>query len=105
MKRPHHAYANEVRDFEQIPKAENVKLSDQELTLGANLIEQMSDEFDPENIVADTVTPARDSRRDHLIDLMQAADFLSAWIFPRLCSRRPTRCFYENPLCQKRDGL
>jgi DNA end-binding protein Ku len=41
-------YANEVRDFGQIPKSENVKLSEQELTLGANLIEEMSDEFDPD---------------------------------------------------------
>jgi hypothetical protein len=37
-----------VRDLGKIPKADNVKLSDQELNLGTNLIEEMSDEFDPE---------------------------------------------------------
>jgi DNA end-binding protein Ku len=42
-------YANEVRNFGEIPKGENVKLSQEELTLGTNLIEQMSGEFDPEN--------------------------------------------------------
>jgi DNA end-binding protein Ku len=44
-------YANEVRDFGQISKGENVKLSDQELILGANLIEQMSEEeFKPRKL-------------------------------------------------------
>src|SRR4029450_9749322 len=40
-------YANEVRDFD-IAKGENVKLSDEEIELGADLIENMSDEFNPE---------------------------------------------------------
>jgi DNA end-binding protein Ku len=41
-------YANEVRNFGEIPKAENAKLSEGEINLGANLIESMSDEFKPE---------------------------------------------------------
>jgi DNA end-binding protein Ku len=83
-------YANEVRDFGQIPKSENVKLSEQELTLGANLIEEMSDEFDPGRYRDEyrirvlammeekskgreiTVAPAPESRRGQVIDLMQA---------------------------------
>ena len=40
-------YANEVRNFAEIPKAENAKLSDEEIRLGADLIESMSDEFEP----------------------------------------------------------
>jgi DNA end-binding protein Ku len=43
-------YANEVRNFGEIPKAENVKASADEIELGAALIESMSmsDEFKPE---------------------------------------------------------
>jgi DNA end-binding protein Ku len=41
-------YANEVRNFAEIGKAENVKLSDAEIKLGANLIENMSDGFNPD---------------------------------------------------------
>jgi DNA end-binding protein Ku len=41
-------YANEVRNFADIAKGENVKLSGEEIDLGANLIENMSDEFNPE---------------------------------------------------------
>jgi DNA end-binding protein Ku len=41
-------YANEVRNFREIPKAENAKLSDEEIQLGADLIESMSDEFEPD---------------------------------------------------------
>jgi DNA end-binding protein Ku len=41
-------YANEVRNFANIPKAENAKLSDEEIQLGADLIESMSDEFEPD---------------------------------------------------------
>jgi DNA end-binding protein Ku len=41
-------YANEVRDFDQIPKGENAKLSDEKIRLGADLIESMSDEFEPD---------------------------------------------------------
>jgi DNA end-binding protein Ku len=83
-------YANEVRNFAEIAKAENVKLSDQEIELGANLIENMSDEFTPEKYrdeyrervqamldekskgqeitVAASVAP----RQGQIIDLMQA---------------------------------
>jgi DNA end-binding protein Ku len=47
--RPHQAglimhglfYANEVRNFGEIAKAENVKLSNQEIELGATLIKKM----------------------------------------------------------------
>ncbi len=38
-------YANEVRNFADIAKGENVKLSYEEIDLGADLIEKMSDEF------------------------------------------------------------
>jgi DNA end-binding protein Ku len=41
-------YANEVRNFAHIAKAENAKLSDAEIQLGATLIENLSDEFEPE---------------------------------------------------------
>ena len=41
-------YANEVRNFADIAKGDNVKLSDQEVELGADLIESMSDEFKPD---------------------------------------------------------
>src|SRR5215813_1683368 len=40
-------YANEVRNFGDIAKGENTKLSDQEIELGASLIENMSDGFNP----------------------------------------------------------
>jgi DNA end-binding protein Ku len=83
-------YANEVRDFGQIPKGENAKLSEQEITLGADLIEQMADKFDPEKYRDEyrirvlsmldekskgreiTVTPAPEPRHGQVIDLMQA---------------------------------
>jgi DNA end-binding protein Ku len=41
-------YANEVRSFADIAKAENAKLSDEEIDLGADLIESMSDGFKPD---------------------------------------------------------
>jgi len=41
-------YANEVRNFGDIAKAENAKLSGEEIELGADLIENMSDEFNPD---------------------------------------------------------
>jgi DNA end-binding protein Ku len=41
-------YWNEVRDFKQVPKGENVKVSQQELELGVDLIDKLSAE-DPEN--------------------------------------------------------
>src|SRR5215813_13881174 len=40
-------YANEARNFVEIAKGENVKLSNQGIELDANLIENMSDEFNP----------------------------------------------------------
>jgi DNA end-binding protein Ku len=43
-------YADEVRDFKQVPKGENVKVSDKELELGIGLIDRLtSEEFHPEN--------------------------------------------------------
>jgi DNA end-binding protein Ku len=43
-------HADEVRDFQQIPKGEKVKVSDTELELGVGLIERLtSEEFKPEN--------------------------------------------------------
>src|SRR5262249_21310554 len=40
-------YANEVRNFAEIAKGENSKLSEDEIELGATLIENMSDGFVP----------------------------------------------------------
>ena len=43
-------YGNEVRDFKQVPKGENVKISEKELELGVGLIDRLtSEEFKPEN--------------------------------------------------------
>src|SRR5688500_16594994 len=37
-------YGNEVRDFKQVPKGENVKISETELDLGVGLIERLTSE-------------------------------------------------------------
>jgi DNA end-binding protein Ku len=43
-------HADEVRDFQQVPKGENVKVSEKELELGVGLIDRLtSEEFNPEN--------------------------------------------------------
>jgi DNA end-binding protein Ku len=43
-------YGNEVRDFKQVPKGENVKISETELELGVGLINRpTSEDFKPEN--------------------------------------------------------
>jgi DNA end-binding protein Ku len=43
-------YGNEVRDFNQVPKGQNVKVSEKELELGVGLIDRLtSEEFNPEN--------------------------------------------------------
>ena len=83
-------YANEVRNFADIAKAENAKLSDDEIELGAHLIENMSDEFDPDKYRDEyrervqamldekskgreiTVAPPEAPRHAQIIDLMQA---------------------------------
>jgi DNA end-binding protein Ku len=83
-------YANEVRNFEEIAKAENVKLSDAEIDLGADLIENMSDEFNPEKYRDEyrervqtmldekskgqeiTIAPPAAPKQGQIIDLMQA---------------------------------
>jgi DNA end-binding protein Ku len=83
-------YANEVRNFAEIAKAENAKLSDQEIELGADLIENMSDGFEPDKYRDEyrervqamldekskgqeiTVSAPEAPRHGHLIDLMQA---------------------------------
>src|SRR5918992_6405568 len=42
-------YGDEVRDFKQVPKGENVKVSEKELELGVGLIDRLtSEEFNPE---------------------------------------------------------
>jgi DNA end-binding protein Ku len=41
-------YANEVRNFAEIAKAENLKLSEAEIELGTTLIKNMSDGFEPD---------------------------------------------------------
>jgi DNA end-binding protein Ku len=43
-------YANEIRDFDQVPKAEGIRVSSEEIELGAGLIEKLSSEnFEPES--------------------------------------------------------
>ena len=83
-------YANEVRNFADIAKGENAKLSDKEIELGADLIENMSDGFKPENYRDEyrervqamleekskggeiTVAAPEAPRHGQIIDLMQA---------------------------------
>jgi DNA end-binding protein Ku len=83
-------YANEVRNFAEIGKADNVKLSDEEIELGTDLIENMSDGFEPDKYRDEyrervqsmldekskgkeiTVTAPAAPRQGQLIDLMQA---------------------------------
>jgi DNA end-binding protein Ku len=83
-------YVNEVRNFAEITKAENAKLSGEEIDLGAQLIEDMSDEFKPEKYrdeyrerveamleeksKGQEITVAAQEARRHaqIIDLMQA---------------------------------
>ena len=83
-------YANEVRNFAEIPKAENAKLSSEEIELGADLIEGMSNEFKLENYGDEyrervqamldekskggeiTVAAPEAPRHAQIIDLMQA---------------------------------
>jgi DNA end-binding protein Ku len=83
-------YANEVRNFADISKAENEKLSDDEIDLGANLIENMSDGFNPDKYRDEyrervqamleekskggeiTVAAPEAPQRAQIIDLMQA---------------------------------
>jgi DNA end-binding protein Ku len=83
-------YANEVRNFADIAKGENVKLSGEEIDLGANLIENMSDEFNPDKYRDEyrervqamleekskggeiTVAAPEAPQRAQIIDLMQA---------------------------------
>jgi DNA end-binding protein Ku len=83
-------YANEVRNFAEIAKGENSKLSEDEIELGATLIENMSDGFElgkyrdeyRERVQAMleekskgqeiTVAAPEGSQRAQIIDLMQA---------------------------------
>jgi DNA end-binding protein Ku len=83
-------YANEVRNFAEIAKADNSKLSEAEIELGATLIENMSDEFNPDKYRDEyrervqamleekskggeiTVAVPEAPRHGQIIDLMQA---------------------------------
>jgi DNA end-binding protein Ku len=83
-------YANEVRNFADIAKGENTKLSEDEIDLGATLIESMSDGFNPDKYRDEyrervqamleekskggeiTVAAPEAPTRRHIIDLMQA---------------------------------
>jgi DNA end-binding protein Ku len=83
-------YANEVRNFAEIAKAENPKLSEAEIELGATLIENMSDEFEPDKYRDEyrervqamleekskgqeiTIAAPEAPRHGQIIDLMQA---------------------------------
>jgi DNA end-binding protein Ku len=79
-----------VRNFAEIAKAENSKLSTEEIKLGADLIENMSDEFEPDKYRDEyrervqamldekskgqeiTVAAPEAPRHGQIIDLMQA---------------------------------
>jgi DNA end-binding protein Ku len=83
-------YANEVRNFTEIPKAESKRLTNEEIALGAHLIENLSDEFRPDKYRDEyrervrtmldekskgreiTVAPPEAPRHGQIIDLMQA---------------------------------
>ena len=83
-------YVNEVRNFAEIAKGENSKLSEDEIELGATLIENMSDGFKPDKYRDEyrervqamleekskgqeiTVTAPEAPRHGQIIDLMQA---------------------------------
>jgi DNA end-binding protein Ku len=83
-------YANEVRNFAEIAKAENSKLSEDEIDLGATLIESMSDGFNPDKYHDEyrervqamldekskggeiTIAAPEAPRHAQIIDLMQA---------------------------------
>jgi DNA end-binding protein Ku len=83
-------YADEVRNFPEIPRAESERLTDEEIDLGAHLIESMSDEFRPDKYRDEyrerlqamldekskgreiTVAPPEAPRHGQIIDLMQA---------------------------------
>ena len=84
-------FANEVRDFEQIPKAEDAKVPKGEIDLGRDLIDKLSSaEFNPEQYHDEyrerflamidqkvkgqeiTVAPPAPERRGKVVDLMAA---------------------------------
>jgi DNA end-binding protein Ku len=83
-------YANEIRDFDQVPKAEGVRVTSEEIELGAGLLEKLSSEnFEPENyedeyqnrvramldskVKGQEITvPPKAPTRGHIIDLMEA---------------------------------
>ena len=83
-------YANEVRNFAEIAKGENSKLSTEEIKLGTDLIESLSDEFKPDKYHDEyrervqamleekskgheiTVAAPEAPQRAQIIDLMQA---------------------------------
>jgi DNA end-binding protein Ku len=84
-------YGNEVRDFKQVPKGENVNISEAELQLGVRLIERLtSEEFKPENYEDEyrirvlamldekskgqevTIAPPAPQRGGKVVDIMEA---------------------------------
>lgn len=83
-------YANEIRDFGQVPKAEGGRVSSEQIELGAGLIERLSSEnFEPENyedeyrnrVIAmidqktkgrEITIPPRAPATGRIIDLMEA---------------------------------
>jgi len=84
-------FANEVRDFDQIPKAEGQKLPKREVDLAENLMDKMSaEEFEPEKYDDEyrerflamvdqkikgqqvTVQPAAAERRGKVVDIFAA---------------------------------
>jgi DNA end-binding protein Ku len=84
-------HADEVRDFSQVPKGDNVKVSKQELELGIGLIERLtSEESKPENYKDEyrirmsakleekskgkeiSIDKAPEPKRGQVIDIMEA---------------------------------
>jgi DNA end-binding protein Ku len=75
-------YANEIRDFDQVPKAEGVRVTSEEIELGAVLLEKLSSEnFEPENyedeyrnrVLAMIEEKRRDARSQFLLERRRAA--------------------------------
>lgn len=85
-------YSHEVRDFEQMPKAENVRLSKQEINAGVGLIDKLTaEDFKPDDFKGDyrirvrkmlegkakgkeivAASPEPAGKHGQVIDLMQA---------------------------------
>jgi DNA end-binding protein Ku len=75
-------YANEIRDFDQVPKAEGLRVTSEEIEPGAGLLEKLSSEnFEPENY--------EDEYRNRVLAMIEAKTKGRENTIP---PRAPTRC-------------